>query len=245
MTKLTTVFAVVLMSTVLVGGYVSAHDGFLSVKTDADANADISISRDQKNNDNKDDDRKREINSRKEMFRNLKHRIETGLRLGTVTEVNADGSFKVENKKGNKESTINTSASTTYTKDDQPADKNAVVVGAMVGVKGAWDKATSTITSSVVNVFDKLRGIHVKGTITAISGTSLTVKADTGTVYTVDASKARVFHTFLFGASANVSVGDTVAVWGTHIEGSNTITARWIRVPATKPDPSPSPTAVQ
>ncbi len=68
----------------------------------------------------------------------------------------------------------------------------------------------------------------VNGTVTAISGTTLTVTNATGTVYTVDASQAKVAEgMFVSGLSvANIQVGDKVSIRGT-VSGT-TITAKMI-----------------
>ncbi|MEK9157748.1 MAG: DUF5666 domain-containing protein [Patescibacteria group bacterium] len=176
-------------------------------------------------------------------MKHFKDKMRGFLRLGTVTKVNTDGSFTVESKNGKKEMTVKTDTSTSYTKNGQATDKSVIAVGALVNVKGALDKATKTINAKAVNVIDKIKGVHFKGVITAISGSILTVKAENGTVYTIDQGKAHILHSFWFGTSSDIKVGDTVGVWGTQVEGSSTITARLIKDWSPKPTPSPTPTA--
>lgn len=223
MKKLLAISAALLFA--VVATHASASDGSLNLKVQSNTSASIS---------------KEEENEHKEFIRTIKHQLK-GFKFGTVSEVKSDGSFTIENKKGNKEVTVTTTASTSYTKDSQPADKTAVPVGAMVGIKGAWDKTTSSIKASVVSVFDKLRGTQITGTVTAASATSLTVKGDNNITYTVDISKAqKVRGKGFWKTKAAIQVGDKVQVWGTLLEGSTNITARRVHEIRTFASPSPS-----
>lgn len=223
MKKLNIIAAAVLVAAASVASYASASEGMLSANLNGHADADMSAKT------------QAQVGLHKGLLERIKDRIEEGFKAGTVSQVNSDGSFTIQNKNGTKTETVKTDSSTTYTNDGQPADKTAVNVGAMVRVKGTLDKVASTISASIVNVIHNLQGIRVKGSITAMSGSTLTVKASDGTVYTVDASKAQVFHSFWFGTSGDIKVGDNVAVWGTHLKDSTSISARWIKDVAPKP----------
>ncbi len=69
--------------------------------------------------------------------------------------------------------------------------------------------------------------ITIAGTVTAKSGSTLTVKADNGTIYTVDAANAKISDRSDASVIGNVVVGDKVVVKGT-LAGS-VITAVKIR----------------
>lgn len=223
MKKFNIIAAAVLVTAASVGGYASASEG--SIKANLHASDGLTVSAAKSS----------EHASAEGLLERIKDKLDIGLRAGTVSQVNSDGSFTIQNKNGKESATIKTTASTSFTNDGQPSTKASVVVGAMVKIKGAFDKATSTIAASVVNVIHDIQGIHLKGSVTAMSGSIMTVKASDGTVYTVDASKAQIFHTFWFGSSGDIKVGDNVAVWGTHLKDSTSVSARWIKDVAPKP----------
>ena len=114
-------------------------------------------------------------------------------------------------------------------------------VAASIGVGFAGISAADTATSSPTGVAAKVRtmiGMHprehgpgmgrgagVMGTVTAVSGNTVTVTDKDGTTYTIDATSAEVSKTSTITVS-QIAVGDTVGVQGT-VSGT-TVTAKHI-----------------
>lgn len=73
--------------------------------------------------------------------------------------------------------------------------------------------------------FDHQRGHGVMGTVTAVSGTTITITGKDGTAYTIDASSAQIGKIETITAG-DVHVGDTLGVEGT-LSGTN-VTAKHI-----------------
>ena len=103
-----------------------------------------------------------------------------------------------------------------------------IATGDTVGVAGTFSGTTVTATKVIDGVSLDMKGAiaaagwqkpAISGSVTAVSGTTITVAGKDGTVYTVDASAA----TFVKGEAdsgsattiAGISVGDTIAVEGT------------------------------
>lgn len=152
-----------------------------------------------------------------------------GVFTGKVTAVSGS-SFTLQAGRGSQ--TVNTDSSTVFKKNGQ-ADSNGIVdvtAGASVVVSGVWDRTNSNVTAKSVNVVIRQLAIRVSGSVSSVSGQSLSMTDKTGTVYSVDASKARV--TYKGGRKADAGIiqsGDSVAVTGRHQSGSLNITASLIR----------------
>src|SRR3989344_3361029 len=159
------ILPVAILSAFLLVGSVSAHEDKVGLNFGLDSRNEIS-------------DSKKE--NKEEGSRHMKSRMTNNLRLGVVTEVNTDGSFTVTSSNGKKTVTLTTDTATVFQKDGQVTTKSAVVVGSKLNLKGVFDKATSTIKASLVNIIERLRGAHVRGTVTAIIGSSITVRDDFG-----------------------------------------------------------------
>jgi len=127
--------------------------------------------------------------------------------------------------------TVNTTADTTYhVKDVDNATLADIKVGDLVGVRGEVNEADKTVTAKDIRVMPAkpANGSKVGGEITAINGTSLTLKARNGNVLTILTDENTQYRaergkeiTF-----ADLKVGDKVMVQGSAVEGQdNTILA--------------------
>ena len=152
--------------------------------------------------------------------------------IGTVSEINGSSiSISVQNSAY----TVNTTSSTTITKDGKADTFSDIAVGQTVMAVGTIDAATSTVTATKVNIVTKTPRAHVTGAVTGITGTTLTVQPKKGSAYTVDASSASV--TTGFGKNATtvpfsklLALGQSVMVVGSHVSGSTSIVATSIRL---------------
>ncbi len=130
--------------------------------------------------------------------------------------------------------TVNTTSSTTITKDGKADTFSDIAVGQTVMAVGTIDTATSTVTATKVNIVTRVPQAHVTGAVTGITGTTLTVQSKKGTAYTVDASSASVTTGFGKNAAtvplASIAVGQHVMVVGSHVSGSANIVASSVRM---------------
>jgi hypothetical protein len=147
--------------------------------------------------------------------------------FGTVTAVN-----------GNTITVTDTRSNTVYTVDATNAkiDKNratitvsSIAVGDSVFVEGP--KNGTTVTASAIHdgimAKGNMMGEGVGGTVTAISGSTITIsskdKSNTTTSYTVNAANATIEKNGVAGTLSSVVVGDEIRVQGT-VSGT-TVTA--------------------
>ena len=130
--------------------------------------------------------------------------------------------------------TVNTSTSTTVTKDGKADTFSDIAIGQTVMVMGTVSTSGNTVAATKVNIVTRIPQAHVTGTVKAVSGSTLTVQPKTGTSYSVDASSATVTTGFGKNAQASslasISVGQSVMVVGSHVAGSMNIVASSIRL---------------
>ena len=148
---------------------------------------------------------------------------------GTVTAINGT-SFTLRTKgRAAKTLTIN-DASAAFTKNGQSDASSDLAVNQMVSVSGALDSTGTTITATSVNIIILMPAIRFSGTVQSISADILTVLANNGTTYTVDATKAVVTYSRGHkGTLSIVQVNDKVTVSGKLLSGSVNVTAGTIR----------------
>jgi hypothetical protein len=111
----------------------------------------------------------------------------------------------------------------------------ALAITLLVLTMGGFDAVAlasdGTVTSSLAQGGHNMRGIlgvqvtrgrsrGIVGQVTTINGTSLTIKSSAGTLYSVDASGARIFKDFASStiAIAEVKIGDSIMVRGTIVD---------------------------
>jgi len=134
--------------------------------------------------------------------------------------------------------TLNGANSTTYTVNATGAQIFKVVNNAKttIQVSGIQNGDTLTVSGTIsgtnvtaTKILDGTftlpikKGLAVTGTITAISGNTITVNATNGTTYAVDASKAQLVTFKPSGtavANSGIQTNDSIAVFGT-ITGTN------------------------
>lgn len=160
---------------------------------------------------------------------------------GTVASVN--GTTLMVNAK-----TLKNTATTTYSVDTANAkikksgseiNLSALTVGDTVVIVGTLDGTSikaSTITAGVVNVekvkevktniSDLIKGTGqpvVVGTVTAVSGTTVTIKNASGVTYAVNAAGSTIVKNGSSKTVSDLAVGDTLVVQG--VVNGSTITA--------------------
>jgi hypothetical protein len=157
--------------------------------------------------------------------------------MGKVTAISGDTITIVDQKPGD------TTTGTTYTVDatnatvtkdrDTASTVSAIAVGDMIAVDGTVSGTTVAATA----IHDGFGmggpggrggpggfGGGTMGTVTAISGTTLTVSGKDGGTYTIDASSATVKASGAASAVSDIKVGDTVMIQGKVTTASMTAT---------------------
>jgi len=146
---------------------------------------------------------------------------------GTVASVNGNGAFTVTT--GNSAANVvQTNASTSFKmRGNENASVADVIQGIKIAVKGMWDSTHSVFTATKVAIVTKINPVkdwmanlmtqHVlNGKVTAVSGSTITVQGNNGTVYTVQTASAKVYaRGFALVSVGDVKVGDRVEVLGT------------------------------
>jgi hypothetical protein len=143
---------------------------------------------------------------------------------GSITAINGS-SFTLQSKNRGPQ-TINTTATTIFRMGSASATMASLAVGENVTVSGVWDRTNSNVTANRVTI--KVSSLTVTGSLQSINGMQLTVisSSTTPTLYTVDASSAKVrFAHNHTGSLSTFQVNDRVKVWGKATSGSVDITA--------------------
>lgn len=149
--------------------------------------------------------------------------------MGTITTIN--GTTLTVTTKAGAIYTVNASNATVKNKG-QTSTLLSLVTGNTVVIHGTVTGtnvvATSISTGMIsgpkigekTDTAELMKNKGVSGTITAISGTNITVKNKAGTLYTVDATNATVKKNGVTSTFANIIVGDTITAKGT-VTGTN------------------------
>ncbi len=141
--------------------------------------------------------------------------------MGEVTAVSGN-TVTVKDERSGTTYTVDVSSAKVMVGQEGAAPTQGVVsdieVGDTIGARGTVSGTTVTATEVMTGDFLKGgpgmhggRGVH--GTISSISGTSVTITNTDGTSYTVDASDATVSKTVDISVS-DLAVGDEVGVMG-------------------------------
>ena len=166
--------------------------------------------------------------------------------FGTVSSVNGNV-ITVNGSTGQVAGTKTTytvdATNTVVTKNGAASSVANILVGDTVTVEGSvngTNVAAKTIRDGVRTMMGGQKGLNgmaVVGTVSAVSGNSITISgrtwagrgedSGTGTTYTVDASGATVTKNNSASTVSAITVGDTIAVQGT-ISGTN-VTAKSIK----------------
>lgn len=153
---------------------------------------------------------------------------------GRLKVVSVSGSQIVAEGPNSQKVTIKVSSSTTYVRAGQKVSASAVVVGDTIGVMGTRN-SDGTITASQVMV--ALPGYH--GTITAISGDTITVKdARTGTTHKIEVNSSTKYASGPRSSStlslSTLKVGDNIHAEGT-LSSNGTLTASLVTLAPARP----------
>ena len=121
----------------------------------------------------------------------------------------------------------------TITEDGTSSTLSAIVVGDIIMVKGTTTGTSIAATSIAIQNNQGQQQTPsdsgepvVTGTITAINGTTITVKNTNNIVYTIDASSAKITKKNKESTISSVAVGDNIIVQGTF--NGTTVTATTI-----------------
>ena len=159
--------------------------------------------------------------------RDMSLQARSGTFVGTISALGGDGSsFTLQSKQRGSQA-VNTTSSTVFKQGSQAAGFSSLAVGQTLTVSGVWDRTNSNITA--VRVAIKVASTNITGTLSAITGTGLTVVAGS-TTYSVDASKAAVL--YKGGRKGSLSIlqaNDQVQVRGQMVSGSTGIAATYVR----------------
>lgn len=150
---------------------------------------------------------------------------------GTITAINGT-TVTVSDQRSGTSYTVDASAASVMkgSQGSAPAASSvsALAVGDMVGVEGTVS-GTSVTATKILSGFMGGRGGFghgrgTAGTVTAVSGNTITITGDNGTSYTVDASGATVSKMMTIGV-ADIKVGDRIGAEGT-LSGTNVAATR-------------------
>ncbi len=150
--------------------------------------------------------------------------------IGSVSSVNGS-SFTIssQGRKLSTSYTVNTDGTTVIKKDGQNASLSDIVSGVKVRVTGTLASSTNTVTAKEVTIVTLHRSTSIEGSVTAISGNTLTVSNATST-YSIDVSRAKIFGSNNVKSSvSSITTGDALTIFGGQGEGSSTINAKIVR----------------
>ena len=160
---------------------------------------------------------------------------------GTIAAVSGSGfTLQVRNRS---DQTVSISDNTVIRKGNTTAAASDIIQGMNVTVTGLWDSTANTIAATKIQII--VRNITVSGTVTAVTGNTITLtkpapaastdasatattQVATATTWTVDATNAKFVRRF--GASmviTDIQNGDTLSVSGSII--ATNITAKVVR----------------
>ena len=130
---------------------------------------------------------------------------------GLVTAVSSS-SITVAGRPGTSPVTYAITGTTTVTKDGVASSTSNLAVGQHVAIVASTSSAT-TAASIEIDSVGFGRGVHGGGTVTAVTGTSVTVKDRAGTSSTYSIDPSTIFTKDRVAATAtDLSVGDSVRV---------------------------------
>ena len=162
---------------------------------------------------------------------------------GTITSLGTN-SFTVKTPDGNAE-TVNTTGSTTYTRDGATSSASALAVGEHVRVRPAQSSTntSSTVTAAAVDIMDP--AIH--GTVEGVSGNTLTILDEQGFWRTVNLSGTTTYTDNGTSSSASaLSNGEKVVAFGSVDTDHTSLDATSVAINPTHPGPdmgAPGPQA--
>src|SRR3989344_6616590 len=152
---------------------------------------------------------------------------------GMGATVNADGSFTVNGDNG-KQVKITTTADTKIKNRNTTGVLADVKADVKVIVRGTWNDDKTVIATREIQIVDTtinpirawfkiLFEAHVlAGTVSVISGNTVTVVAENNTAYTVDITNARIVgrNVFITELTSDIKVGDKLQIFG-NISGTS------------------------
>lgn len=107
--------------------------------------------------------------------------------------------------------TVNISTSTAYDEAGHPASIADLTAGTLVSVAGTWSSTRGQIDATRIEILPA----SVAGQVTAISGTTITVRSFAGKAKTLTTDSSTVFRTFKGKATiASVAKGEIVQAFG-------------------------------
>jgi|GEM_PF-2289633 hypothetical protein len=149
-----------------------------------------------------------------------------GTFVGTVGTVNG-GNFILQSKNRGGQ-TINITGTTIFREGTASTGPGSIAQGQTATVSGVWDRTNSNVTATRVTI--KVGSLSATGVIGSLSGSTFTVTTASSTVYSVDATNARI--TYKNGRKGNILIlqnGDNAVVYGKSVSGSLNIIASLVR----------------
>lgn len=169
-----------------------------------------------------------DTNIQANLIRDVSLQTRNGTFIGTILSVSTD-SFALKSKARGSQ-TINTTSSTVFKKNRQPAQFSDLAQGQNVRVSGTWDRTNSNVTAKTVTIIIVTRAINLKAALSSVSGNTLTVTGANSTTYTVDTSNAKfVNNRGKLINLADIKTGNNLIIRGKYIVGTTSITANWVR----------------
>jgi hypothetical protein len=161
------------------------------------------------------------------MVRDMSLQARNGTFSGKIVSVGSNSFMLQSNVRGGQ--TINITSSTVIKRNGQAAQFSDLAAGQSVRVSGVWDRTNSNVTATSINIIIKVLRISINGSLSAVSGNTLTVTSGNNT-YTVDVTHASLVRKF--GGKSSLSefnIGDNLQVRGKHEDGSMSVTASLVR----------------
>lgn len=158
---------------------------------------------------------------------NFSLQARNGAFSGTVQSVSGNSFVLKSQNRGMQ--TVLTSVNTKFLKNGAAATLADVVVGATVHVDGIWNNTNNNVMANKVRVTVKQEQVRLNGTVSALSGTTLTLNGMDGKTYTVNVVAAILASSSYYGKDwTNLKVGDRVQVWGKMMTGSTQVTSSMV-----------------
>src|SRR5262249_6126531 len=131
---------------------------------------------------------------------------------GGLTVTSVGGSTITATRRDGATVTIHTTSSTTYGRAGKTVDASAITKGEQIGVRGTRN-SDGSITATHIEILLP----HVSGSVTAISGGTITVQGKDGASHTIHTSASTVVKRADQSASlSDIKGGDAIFAAGTH-----------------------------
>lgn len=164
---------------------------------------------------------------RAKLVQDLSLQTRNGTFNGTVVSLSGNSFVLQSQNRG--QQTVSVSNSTKILKGNNPATMADIVAGASVRVDGIWNSTNNNVNATKIQISVKQEEVRLHGTVSSVSGTTLSMSGSDGKTYTVDAAGTKLAGRNYFGTEINkIKVGDSIQIWGKMVPGSLQIKANVI-----------------